>query len=101
MDVDDNEWARPKNLPDTPPRTSAIRPDAVHRYGTDEMSIKNTADGTPAVVVPESKNRLQRTKEYIPVQKRHQPMIRRNAGLFVRYVTDYNRKERRAAAKSQ
>ncbi|KAF9979741.1 hypothetical protein BGZ75_009262 [Mortierella antarctica] len=181
MDVDEGEWTRPHNLPETPPRTSTIRPDAVHLYGTDEMSTKDvlayfeaygpshvewiddsscnivfpdiysakralyfqlvdnsvnfgeeedgqqdqngidntgttsadvepsrtinlltqTADGTPAVVVPGSKNRLQRAKEYIPVQNRHQPVIRRNAGLFVRYATDYDRKERGAAAKSQ
>ncbi|KAG0211692.1 hypothetical protein BGX28_007586 [Mortierella sp. GBA30] len=194
MDVDDGDWVRPHNLPETPPRTSTIRPEAVHLYGTDEMSTKDvlayfeaygpshvewiddsscnvvfpdvysakralyyqlvdgnvnfgededgqqqhqqdqngndtttittatlntgttsadvepsrstslltqSADGTPAIVVPRSNNRLQRAKEYVPVQIQHQPTIRHNAGLFVRYATDYDRKERGAAARSQ
>ncbi|KAF9271730.1 hypothetical protein BGZ68_003145, partial [Mortierella alpina] len=60
-----------------------------------------TADGTPAVIVPRSRNRLQRDEEYIPVLNRHQLIIRRNAGLFVHYATDYDRKGRGAVAKSQ
>lgn len=72
-----------------------------------EPSRENTtmsADGTmvPTVVlVPKSKNQLQRAKEYIPVQKQHQPIIQSNNGLFLRYATDIDVKERGAAAKSQ
>ena len=51
--------------------------------------------------VPKSKNQLQRAKEYIPVQQQHQPIIQNNNGLFLRYATDYDVKERGAAAKSQ
>ncbi|KAF9354845.1 hypothetical protein BGX26_007306 [Mortierella sp. AD094] len=166
MDVDDGEWVRPDNLPETPPRTSTIRLEAVHLYGTDEMSTKDVLkyfdaygpshvewiddsscnivfpdqfsakralyfqlvnrdvnfgeeveddvepnrtesvtpadeNGTPAaVVVPKSNNRLQRAKDYIPIQQQNQPIIQSNKGLFVRYATDYDRKERGAAARS-
>ncbi|KAF8937592.1 hypothetical protein BGZ58_002457 [Dissophora ornata] len=162
MDVDEGEWSRPDTLPLTPPRTSTIRPEAVHLYGTDEMSTKDilkyfeaygpshvewiddsscnvvfpdqfsakralyfqlvdqnvnfgeeddvepsrtestTPAGMPAGVImaPKSNNRLQRAKDYIPVQQQHQSIVRNNRGLFVRYTTDYDRKERGAAAKS-
>ncbi|KAF9171774.1 hypothetical protein BGX21_009806 [Mortierella sp. AD011] len=166
MDVDDGEWIRPDNLPETPPRTSTIRLEAVHLYGTDEMSTKDvlsyfdaygpshvewiddsscnivfpdqfsakralyfqlvnrdvdfgeeaendvepsrTESVTPAdesgipaaVVAPKSNNRLQRAKDYIPVQQQNHPIIQSNKGLFVRYATDYDRKERGAAARS-
>ena len=168
--ADDASWSRPQNLPQTPPRTSTIRPEAVHVYGTDAMSTKDvlqyfevygpshvewiddsscnvifkdnfsakralyyqladsnvtfgedgeedssvaepsrenttvTADGTlvpDVVLVPKSKNRLQRAKEYIPVQRQHQPIIQNNNGLFLRYATDIDVKERGAASKSQ
>ncbi|KAF9206786.1 hypothetical protein BGZ49_001837 [Haplosporangium sp. Z 27] len=165
MDVDDGDWVRPDNLPETPPRTSTIRLEAVHLYGTDEMSTKDVLkyfdaygpshvewiddsscnvvfpdqfsakralyfqlvnrdvnfgedendvepsrtesitpadeNGIPAVVMtPKSSNRLQRAKDYIPIQQQNQPIIQSNKTLFVRYATDYDRKERGAAAKS-
>ncbi|KAF9340847.1 hypothetical protein BGZ89_010259 [Linnemannia elongata] len=164
MEVDDNDFARPDNLPETPPRTSSIRLDAVHLYGTDEMSTKDVlkyfdaygpshvewiddsscnivfpdqfsakravyfqlldkenvtfgedgddADIEPSreisesgiaepIVVPKSKNRLQRAKEYVPIQQHNQlTTAKSNSGLFVRYATDFDRKERNAAAKS-
>ncbi|KAI7821165.1 hypothetical protein BC939DRAFT_455977 [Gamsiella multidivaricata] len=164
MDIDEREWVRPDNLPMTPPRTSTIRLEAVHLYGTDEMSTKDvlkyfeaygpshvewiddsscniifpdqfsakralyfqlvdrnvnfgedddveptrtetlSAEGADtveaSVMVPGSKNRLQRAKDYTPIQQQHQPVIPNNKGLFIRYATDYDRKERGAAAKS-
>ncbi|KAG0314675.1 hypothetical protein BGZ99_007936, partial [Dissophora globulifera] len=63
--------------------------------GTDMSSTS-----TPVVMLAKSNNRLQRAKDYIPVQQQHQPLIQGNKGLFVRYTTDYDRKERGAAAKS-
>ncbi|KAF9430677.1 hypothetical protein BGZ94_005107 [Podila epigama] len=167
MDVDEGDWKRPTDLPETPPRTAMIRLDAVHLYGTDEMSTKDVlkyfeeygpshvewiddsscnivfkdgysakralyyqlvdqdvnfgedegegsqpidveparpeniaTEGAPAVLVPRSKNRLQRAKDYIPVQQHNQPIIKNNKGLFLRFATDYDRKERGAAARS-
>ncbi|KAG0271385.1 hypothetical protein BGZ95_000808 [Linnemannia exigua] len=163
MEVDDGDFARPDNLPETPPRTTTIRMDAVYLYGTDEMSTKDVlkyfeaygpshvewiddsscnivfpdqfsakravyfqllnrdnvtfgedgddVDIEPSrdlsvggvaepVMVMKSKNRLQRAKEYVPIQQHNQAVIRNNAGLFVRYATDLDRKERNAAAKS-
>ncbi|KAF9089298.1 hypothetical protein BGX23_006779 [Mortierella sp. AD031] len=166
MDIDRGDLTRPDNLPETPPRTSTIRPEAIHLYGTDEMSTKDvlkyfdaygpshvewiddsscnivfpdqfsakralyfqlvgkesvtfgedgenddvdiepsrdgvSESGVPEpVMVPKSKNRLQRAKEYIPIQQQHQPVVRNNTGLFVRYATDIDIKERNAAAKS-
>ncbi|KAF9106323.1 hypothetical protein BGX27_009212 [Mortierella sp. AM989] len=165
MDVDDGEWVRPDNLPETPPRTSTIRLEAVHLFGTDEMSTKDVLkyfdaygpshvewiddsscnivfpdqfsakralyfqlvnrdvnfgedendfepsrtesvtaldeNGIPAVeMAPKSNNRLQRAKDYIPVQQHNQPTIRSNKSLFIRYATDYDRKERGAASRS-
>ncbi|KAK3820491.1 MAG: hypothetical protein J3R72DRAFT_33558 [Linnemannia gamsii] len=163
MDVDGGDFARPDNLPETPPRTSTIRMDAVYIYGTDEMSTKDVLkyfeaygpshvewidDSSCNIVFPDqfsakravyfqllnrdnvtfgedgddvdiepsrdlseggvaepvmvmrSKNRLQRAKEYVPIQQHNQAILRNNAGLFVRYATDFDRKERNAAAKS-
>ncbi|KAF9134443.1 hypothetical protein BGW39_007058 [Mortierella sp. 14UC] len=163
MDVDSGDFARPDNLPETPPRTSTIRTNAVYLYGTDEMSTKDVLkyfeaygpshvewidDSSCIIVFPDqfsakraiyfqllnrenitfgedgddvdiepsrdlseggvaepvmvmkSKNRLQRAKEYIPIQQHNQAIIQNNAGLFVRYATDFDRKERNAAAKS-
>ncbi|KAF9935121.1 hypothetical protein FBU30_007500 [Linnemannia zychae] len=165
MDVDGNEYTRPENLPDTPPRTSTIRQDTVYLYGTDEMSTKDVlkyfdaygpshvewiddsscnivfpdqfsakralyfqlvskdnitfgedredVDIEPSrnvseegvaepVMVMKSKNRLQRAKEYVPSTQGHTNAgsARKNTGLFVRYATDLDRKERNAAAKS-
>ncbi|KAF9941235.1 hypothetical protein BGZ65_004383 [Modicella reniformis] len=179
MDVDESEWV---NLPETPPRTSTIRLEAVHLYGTDEMSTKDvlkyfeaygpthvewiddsscnvifpdqfsakralylqlvdsdvnfgededleptrptTEPGTAlvttitstmtaseensntitalstgtteVVMLQKSNNRLQRAKDYIPGQQQQN-----NTGLHIRYATDYDRKERGAAARSQ
>ncbi|KAG0052793.1 hypothetical protein BGZ83_002102, partial [Gryganskiella cystojenkinii] len=167
MDIDDANWSRPQNLPQTPPRTSTMRPEAVYVYGTDAMSTKDvlkyfevygpshvewiddsscnvvfkdnfsakralyyqlvdsnvtfgeddeeettvepsmdhatrSADGTLVpYAIPKSKNQLRRAKEYIPVQQQHQPIIQNNNGLFLRYATDIDVKERGAAAKSQ
>lgn len=171
---DEGDWVRPSNLPQTPPRTSTIRLEAVHLYGTNEMSTKDvlkyfeaygpshvewiddsscnvvfpdqfsakravyfqlvdrnanfgededvepsrpitesgtvsaaaSGDGegvetTEVVMVPKSNNRLQRAKDYIPVQQQNQPLVQNNRGLFVRYATDYDRKERGAASRSQ
>ncbi|KAK3819007.1 MAG: hypothetical protein J3Q66DRAFT_387812 [Benniella sp.] len=177
MDVDEGEWVRPSHLPQTPPRTSTIRLEAVHLYGTNEMSTKDVlkyfdaygpshvewiddfscnivfpdqfsakralyfqlvdrnvnfgedevepgraatesgtvsvttmegddasivaTDATQVVMVPKSNNRLQRAKDYIPPQQPNQTLVQSNRGLFVRYATDYDRKERGAASKSQ
>ncbi|KAF9329255.1 hypothetical protein BG006_007640 [Podila minutissima] len=165
MDVDEGDWKRPTDLPDTPPRTSMIRLDAVHLYGTNEMSTKDVlkyfeaygpshvewiddsscnvvfkdnysakralynqlvdeeanfgededeegalvdvepgrpqGDGTTSsVLYAKSNNRLQRAKEYIPVQQHNQPVIQNNKGLYLRYATDFDVKERGAAARS-
>ncbi|KAF9586604.1 hypothetical protein BGW38_001285 [Lunasporangiospora selenospora] len=40
MDVDD-DGDYPRALPEAPPRTSTIRHDAIHLFGTDEMSTKD------------------------------------------------------------
>ncbi|KAG0346960.1 hypothetical protein BG004_000423 [Podila humilis] len=166
MDVDEGDWKRPHDLPNTPPRTAMIRLEAVHLYGTNEMSTKDvlkyfeeygpshvewiddsscnivfkdnfsakralyyqlvdqnvsfgeeeeegavadvdparpldlSADSVPTVLVPSSNNRLQRAKDYIPIQQHNQPAIKNNKGLFVRYSTDFDIKERGAAARS-
>ncbi|KAF9307140.1 hypothetical protein BGZ74_010631 [Mortierella antarctica] len=165
MDVDEGDWKRPTDLPDTPPRTSMIRLEAVHLYGTNEMSTKDVlkyfeaygpshvewiddsscnvvfkdnysakralynqlvdeeanfgededeegalvdvepgrpqGDGTTSpVLYAKSNNRLQRAKEYIPVQQHNQPVIQNNKGLYLRYATDFDIKERGAAARS-
>ncbi|KAG0332416.1 hypothetical protein BG000_010031 [Podila horticola] len=166
MDVDEGDWKRPTDLPETPPRTSMIRLEAVHLYGTNEMSTKDVLkyfeaygpshvewiddsscnvvfkdnysakralyyqlvdeeanfgededeeagtlldvepsrpqdDGsTPPVLYAKSNNRLQRAKEYIPVQQHNQPVIQNNKGLYLRYATDFDVKERGAAARS-
>ncbi|KAF9154739.1 hypothetical protein BG015_000050 [Linnemannia schmuckeri] len=164
MEVDGKDFARPENLPETPPRTSTIRLEAVYLYGTDEMSTKDVLkyfdaygpshvewiddsscnivfpdqfsakravyfqlvdkenvtfgeDGddvdiepsremsesgvAEAIIVPKSKNRLQRAKEYVPTQQHNQlTAAKSNSGLFVRYATDFDRKERNSAAKS-
>jgi len=176
MTIDEGEWVRPSRMPQTPPRTSTIRLEAVHLYGTNEMSTKDvlkyfdaygpshvewiddfscntvfpdqfsakralyfqlvdrnvnfgedevepgrattesgtvsaaTMEGDDAsivatdatqVLVPKSNNRLQRAKDYIPTQQPNQPLVQANRGLFVRYATDYDRKERGAASRSQ
>ncbi|KAF9023844.1 hypothetical protein CPC16_011167 [Podila verticillata] len=163
MDVDEGDWKRPTDLPETPPRTSMIRLESVHLYGTNEMSTKDVlkyfeaygpshvewiddsscnvvfkdnysakralyyqlvdeeanfgedeeegalldveparplGDDAAAVLVPRSNNRLQRAKEYIPVQQHNQPMIQNNKGLYLRYATDFDVKERGAASRS-
>ncbi|KAG0317966.1 hypothetical protein BGZ97_004555 [Linnemannia gamsii] len=164
MDVDGKDFARPDRLPETPPRTSTIRLEAVYLYGTDEMSTKDVLkyfdaygpshvewiddsscnivfpdqfsakravyfqlvdkenitfgeDGddddiepsretsesgvAEPIISPKSKNRLQRAKEYVPVQQHNQiTTAKSNSGLFVRYATDLDRKERHSAAKS-
>ncbi|ORZ05496.1 hypothetical protein BCR41DRAFT_361689 [Lobosporangium transversale] len=169
MDVDDGEWTRPDNLPETPPRTTTIRPEAVYLYGTDEMStqdvlkyfeaygpshvewiddsscnvvfldqfsakralyfqlvdnnvsfgedddgngdveptrpdegVVNGVSAPTLIQGPKSKNRLQRAKNYIPVhQNQNQPVAKSNKGLFLRYATDMDRKEKGAATRSQ
>jgi hypothetical protein len=162
--IDGKDFARPDRLPETPPRTSTIRLEAVYLYGTDEMSTKDVLkyfdaygpshvewiddsscnivfpdqfsakravyfqlvdkenitfgeDGddddiepsretsesgvAEPIISPKSKNRLQRAKEYVPVQQHNQiTTAKSNSGLFVRYATDLDRKERHSAAKS-
>ncbi|KAG0289073.1 hypothetical protein BGZ96_007259 [Linnemannia gamsii] len=164
MELDDKDFARPDSMPETPPRTSTIRSEAVYLYGTDEMSTKDVLkyfdaygpshvewiddsscnivfpdqfsakravyfqlvdkedvtfgeddegeDIEPsretsesgvaeAFISPKSKNRLQRAKEYVPVQQHNQTgTAKSNSGLFVRYATDLDRKERNSASKS-
>ncbi|KAF8948076.1 hypothetical protein BGZ47_006621 [Haplosporangium gracile] len=164
MEVDGKDFARPGNLPETPPRTSTIRLEAVYLYGTDEMSTKDVlkyfdaygpshvewiddsscnivfpdqfsakravyfqlvdkenvtfgedgddVDIEPSretsesgvaepISTPKSKNRLQHAKEYVPTQQHNQlTTAKSNSGLFVRYATDFDRKERNSAAKS-
>ncbi|KAF9193240.1 hypothetical protein BGZ50_007638 [Haplosporangium sp. Z 11] len=169
VDMDEGEWTSSTTLPE-PPRTATIRLEAVHLYGTDEMSTKDvlkyfeaygpshvewiddsscnvvfkdnfsakralyyqlvdsnvnfgededmndtttdlntagtatmtqTSDGTPAMEIPRSKNLLRRAKDYIPVQQRDEfQVIRKNTGIYLRYATDYDHKQRGAAARS-
>ncbi|KAG0245422.1 hypothetical protein BGW41_000049 [Actinomortierella wolfii] len=71
-------------------------------FGEDEVQsgLQDPSEGIVDARVPRSKNSLRRGKGYIPIQQINHPLLPKNNGLFLRFATDLDKKERGAAAKS-
>ncbi|KAF9977595.1 hypothetical protein BGZ73_005578, partial [Actinomortierella ambigua] len=71
-------------------------------FGEDEIQagLQDPSEGIIDARVPRSKNCLQRGKGYIPIQPLNHPLLPKNNGLFLRFATDLDKKERGAATKS-
>ncbi|KAG0270583.1 hypothetical protein DFQ27_004295 [Actinomortierella ambigua] len=71
-------------------------------FGEDDIQpgLQDPSEGIVDARIPTSKNRLQRGKGYIPIQPLNHPLLPKNNGLFLRFATDLDKKERGAATKS-